>query len=117
MIASPVVPSLAFSEPQWRQIYNPTGHLWLSSLLAALPLIVLLVAVVVLRWKAHFSALLASATCILVAIGLFHMPASLGLLSALLGFGPALCGFNVFGVLFLDQLVVGFELIDGHAKG
>lgn len=122
MLASPVVSSLTLTEPQWRQIYNPTGHLWLSSLLAALPLIVLLVAVVVLRWKAHVAALLASATCILVAIGLFHMPVRLGLLSALFGaaYGIFPIFWIIFPVIFLYQLTVkagAFSLLQGCLTG
>jgi lactate permease len=117
-----VVLSLAFAAPQWRQIYNPTGHLWLSSLLAALPLIVLLVAVVVLRWKAHVAALLASGTCILVAIGMFHMPVGLGLLSAVFGaaYGIFPIFWIIFPVIFLYQLTVkagAFGLLQGCLTG
>jgi lactate permease len=122
VIASFVVSSLAFAAPQWRQIYNPTGHLWMSSLLAALPLLVLLVAIMVLRWKAHVAALLASGVCILIAIGLFHMPAGLGLLAAVFGaaYGIFPIFWIIFPVIFLYQLTVkagSFSLLQGCLTG
>ena len=40
----------------WAQAYDPTGHWMLSTLVAALPLIVLLGAMAVLRLKAHIAA-------------------------------------------------------------
>jgi lactate permease len=107
---------------QWQQIYNPTGHLWASTLLAALPLIVLLAALVVFRLKAHLSALLAAAVCIVVAIAMFHMPVKLALLST--GFGAAYGAFPIFWiifpVIFLYQLTVKagrFGLLQGCITG
>jgi lactate permease len=110
------------TSPQWQQIYNPTGHLWASTLLAALPLIVLLVALVVFRLKAHLSALLAATICIIVAIAMFHMPTKLALLST--GFGAAYGAFPIFWiifpVIFLYQLTVKagrFGLLQGCITG
>ncbi len=37
----------------WMQIYDPAGNLWLSSLIAALPIIFFFVALAVLRMKGH----------------------------------------------------------------
>jgi len=42
----------------WTQVYDPLGHWWLSTLVAALPVIVLLGALALLRLKAHWAALL-----------------------------------------------------------
>lgn len=94
----------------------------MSSLLAALPLVVLLVAVVVLRWKAHVAALLASGVCVLVAIGFFHMPVGLGLLAAAFGaaYGIFPIFWIIFPVIFLYQLTVkagSFSLLQGCLTG
>jgi lactate permease len=106
----------------WSQIYNPTGHLWLSSLLAALPLIVLLLAVVVLRVKTHLASLLAAAICLAIAIGLFHMPGRLALLATLLGaaYGTFPIFWIIFPVIFLYQLTVKagtFNALQGCLTG
>jgi hypothetical protein len=42
----------------WQQNYDPTGHWWLSTLIAALPIVVLLGTLALLHIKAHYAALL-----------------------------------------------------------
>ena len=67
----------------YRQNFNPTGHLWLSALLAALPLFVLLFLLGGLRWKAHWASLVALVVALLVAVlpgsAGYHMPLGLAL--------------------------------------
>ena len=41
----------------WQQNYDPTGHWWLSALVATLPVVVLLGSLALLHMKAHYSAL------------------------------------------------------------
>ena len=92
----------------WRQSYDPAHHWLLSAAWAALPLIVLLVAMAVLHIKGHLAALAALATALLIALAVFRMPAHLALLAAGLGAGYGLfpvC-WIVFPVLFLYQLTV-----------
>jgi lactate permease len=92
----------------WPQSYDP-AHSWLvSAALAALPLLVLLVAMAGLRIKGHIAALAGLATALLVALVVFHMPARLALLATGLGAGYGLfpiC-WIVVPVLFLYQLTV-----------
>lgn len=63
----------------WPQVYYPFGeqNWWLSTLIAALPIIVLFTLMAGLRVRPHWSALSGAATAILVAILAFHMPPSL----------------------------------------
>ena len=73
----------------YRQNFNPTGHLWLSALLAFLPLLVLLFLLGGLRWKAHWASLVALLVGLLVAVlpgslG-FHMPLGLALDAGVFG--------------------------------
>src|SRR5579864_2207075 len=65
--------------PTWTQVYFPFGeqNWWLSTLVAALPIIVLFTLMAGLRVKPHWSALSGAATAVLVGILAFHMPASL----------------------------------------
>lgn len=93
---------------RWAQGYNPTGQWLLSTLVAALPIVVLLGAMAVLRLKAHVAALAGLATALLAAIAVFHMPARLAFTAAAYGAGYGLfpvC-WIIFPVIFLYNLTV-----------
>jgi lactate permease len=92
----------------WMQSYDPTHHWWLSTLWAAIPLIVLLVAMIGLRLKGHISALISLAVALLIAVTIFHMPIHLAALSTTLGAGYGLFPifWIVFPVIFMYQLTV-----------
>src|SRR6202161_374488 len=89
----------------WPQNYDPTGRWWLSALLAALPVVVLLGTLALLHMKAHYSALLGLATSILCAIWIFGMPASLAAKTAVLGAGYGFLSlrWGFFDVVFVFQ--------------
>ena len=74
----------ALSVP-WAQGYDPTGHWFISTLIAALPVVVLLGSLALGHAKAHYAALMGLATAILVAIFAFHMPARLAAFYAFRG--------------------------------
>src|SRR3984885_8110335 len=90
----------------WPQNYDPTGHWWLSALLAALPVVVLLGTLALLHMKAHYSALLGLATSLLCAIWIFGMPVTLAAKTAVLGAGYGLLpiGWIILNVIYLYQL-------------
>jgi lactate permease len=90
----------------WAQNYDPLRAPALSTLMAALPVIVLLGALALGRLKAHAAALLGLATALVVAIAVFGMPARLALAAA--GYGAAYgllpIGWIVVNVMFLYHL-------------
>jgi lactate permease len=90
----------------WTQNYDPLGHWWLSTLLAAIPVVVLLGALAILRLKAHYAALLGLAASLFIAVGVFGMPAKMGIISALYGAGYGLfpIGWIILNVIFLYDL-------------
>jgi len=92
----------------WSQAYDPTGHWFVSTLLAALPVIVLLGSLAFGHVKAHYAALLGLGTALLVAILGFHMPARLAGATAVYGAGYGLfpIGWIVLNVIFMYQLTV-----------
>jgi lactate permease len=93
---------------QWAQGYNPTGTWQLSTAIAALPILVLLGALAVLRVKAHIAALAGLVTALAVAILIFHMPVRLAFTAASYGAGYGLfpiC-WIVLPVIFLYDLTV-----------
>src|SRR5271167_2064115 len=91
----------------WSQGYDPTGIWWLSTLVASVPVIVLLGALA-LHVKAHYAALLGLASALLIAIFAFHMPAQMAAATAVLGAGYGLfpIGWIVLNVIFMYQLTV-----------
>jgi lactate permease len=92
----------------WAQGYNPTGTWQLSTAIAALPILVLLGALAVLRVKAHIAALAGLLTALAVAIVIFHMPARLAFTAASYGAGYGIfpiC-WIVLPVIFLYDLTV-----------
>ncbi|MEI2779614.1 MAG: L-lactate permease [Tetrasphaera sp.] len=90
---------------------NPTavgGSLWLSALIALLPLATIFVTLGGLRWKAHVAGLTSLAVAILVAVLAFRMPAGLALLSATEGavFGLFPITWIVLTAIWLYQVTV-----------
>ncbi len=92
----------------WSQNYDPTGHWWLSTLVAALPIVVLLGTLALLHIKAHYAALLGLATALATAVFVFHMPARLAATTAVYGAGYGLfpIGWIILNVIFLYRMTL-----------
>ena len=107
VIAIVVLKITPLSAP-WQQNYDPTGHWLLSTLVAALPVVVLLGTLALGHVKAHYAALAGLATALLTAILGFHMPARLAATTAVFGAGYGLfpIGWIVLNVIFMYQLTV-----------
>jgi len=92
----------------WVQVYDPLGQAWLSTLAAALPTGLLLVALAALRWPAYRAAGLGLGAAVAVSIGVFGMPASAALATALYGaaYGLFPIGWIVLCAIFLYNLSV-----------
>jgi lactate permease len=83
---------------QWTQIYDPAGHWWLSTLIAALPIIVLFSLLAGFKVKPHWCAMAGALTAMAVAIAFFKMPLALAAIS--FGYGVA------FGLLKIAWIVL-----------
>ncbi len=90
----------------WQQTYDPLGNPYLSTLLAALPVVVMLVGLGFAHLKAHVAAAAGLLTALGVAIVVYHMPATLAANAALLGGlqGMLPIGWIVLNIIFLHQL-------------
>ena len=108
VIIAVVILRLPPSATAWLQGYDPTGHWWLSTLIAALPVVVLLGSLALCHVKAHYAALMGLATALIVAIFAFHMPGRLAAVTAVYGIGYGLfpIGWIVLNVIFMYQLTV-----------
>ncbi len=90
----------------WEQVYDPLGNPFLSTLLAAVPIIVLLGTLAFLRLKAHRAALLGLAASFLIAVAVFGMPAEKAGAVAVYGaaYGLFPIGWIILNVIFLYTL-------------
>src|ERR1700760_4209265 len=101
----------------WDQVYTPVhGSLGLSAACAALPILVLLIALGVFRMSAWKSGLLGLVTSIIVAIAVYGMPTPLVMRATVYGatFGLFPIAWIVFWALALYRLTVDtgqFEII------
>ncbi len=93
----------------WTQQYDPLGSAVLSTLVALLPVVVLLGLLASHKVRAHWAALAGLAAALLVAIVGIGMPTGLALRAAAYGaaYGLFPIGWILLNVLFLFQLSVG----------
>jgi lactate permease len=92
----------------WIQRYDPLGAPWLSTLAAALPIVLLLAALAFLEWRAHRAALLGLAAALAVAVFAYGMPPGTAAATALYGaaYGFLPIGWIVLTAVFLYDLTV-----------
>jgi len=92
----------------WSQNYDPLGQLALSSLVAALPVVVLLGLLAFWHVRTQIAALAGLLVAAAIAIGVYGMPAELAGMAALHGaaFGFFPIGWIVLNAMFIYQLSV-----------
>ena len=106
----------------WTQVYDPFNNPWISTLVAALPVLVLLGLLAGLRVKAHLCAIAGAATAIIVAIYAFGMPPQLAASSFVYGmaFGFLKIVWIVIAAVYLYDLSVEtgqFEIVKHSVAG
>jgi lactate permease len=92
----------------WTQVYDPLGHWWLSTLIAALPILTLLILLAGFKVQPHLCAVAGAAMAVFVAILVFGMPAKLAVISFLYGgaFGLLKIVWIVIAAVFLYDISV-----------
>ena len=100
--------------PPWLQSYDPFGSPAVSTLVAALPVVVLLGSIALVRMRIHLAALLGLGVALAIALLAYRMPVKAAAASALFGgaFGLFPIGWIIFNVIFLYQLTVKRGLFD-----
>ena len=95
-------------QPPWLQSYNPLHNAFLSTICAALPVVILLGSIALLRIRIHFSALLGVGAGLVIALVVYQMPVKTAI--AATGYGVAFglfpIGWVILNVIFLYQLTV-----------
>jgi lactate permease len=106
----------------WTQVYDPLGHWWLSTLVAALPIIVLFSLLAGLKVRPHWCAIAGAATAMAVAIVFFKMPAALAGVSFAYGvaYGVLKIAWIVLAAVYLYDISVEtgqFEIMKESVAG
>jgi lactate permease len=107
----------------WTQVYEPHGWHWLpSALVAALPVVLLLLSLTTFRQSAPRAAAIGALAAILVAVLFIGMPWQMAVKSFLLGAASGLLpiGWIVFAAMFLYQIAVDtgkFEIMKASIAG
>jgi lactate permease len=93
---------------EWTQNYDPFHNAFLSTAVAALPVVVLLTSIAILGIRIHIAALAGLAVALGVAIAGFGMPFKMAGISAIFGaaYGLFPIGWIILNLIFLYQLTV-----------
>ncbi|WP_314402145.1 L-lactate permease [Stenotrophomonas rhizophila] len=92
----------------WQQLYDPAGNLWLSSLIALLPIAFFFVALAVLRMKGWLAGTLTVAIALAVALLFYRMPVQQAFAAGAYGFIYGLwpIAWIILGAVFLYKVSV-----------
>lgn len=92
----------------WEQLYDPAGNLWVSSLIALLPIAFFFVALAVLRMKGWLAGTVTVAIALAVALLFYRMPLTQALGAAGYGFIYGLwpIAWIIIGAVFLYKISV-----------
>src|ERR1700753_1151713 len=105
----------------WNQVYDPVNNKFLYTVIAALPIVLLLGMIASNKVKTYWAAAIALVLTILVAHFVFTMPADMALKSAGLGAVDGFCkiGWIILNVLVLYRLTVekGLFAVFQHSLG
>ena len=106
----------------WQQVYDPFGNMVISTLLAAIPVVVMLVALGFLHIKAHIAAGLGLLAAVVVAVFAYGMPIGMAGTAAMYGGFTGLLpiGWIVLNIIFLQQLAEqngSFKILQASLSG
>lgn len=92
----------------WQQLYDPAGNLWLSSLIALLPIAFFFIALAVLRMKGWLAGTLTVAIALAVALLFYRMPVQQAFAAGAYGFIYGLwpIAWIILGAVFLYKVSV-----------
>ena len=98
----------------WPQTYDPLHNVVLSTVVAGIPILVLLGSIAVWRLPAHYAALLGLGATAVVAVAVVGMPVRMAALATVYGaaYGLLPIGWIILNVIFLYRLTAERGLFD-----
>ena len=92
----------------WQQIYDPMGNIWLSSIVALIPIVFFFLALAVFRMKGSVAGTITVVLALLVSLFAYGMPAPMAFASLGYGFLYGLwpIAWIIIGALFLYKISV-----------
>lgn len=93
---------------EWIQVYDPLNSEWLSTLVASLPIVGLLVTLAFFEWRAQWAALTGLTLALVVAVGVYGMPVQSAAATAVYGaaYGLFPIGWIILNAVFLYNIAV-----------
>ena len=94
----------------WQQIYDPMANIWISSLIASIPIIFFFLALAVFRLKGSVAGTITVILALLVALFFYQMPVTMALSAAVYGFfyeGKIEFAADFFDGLLADKSNIG----------
>lgn len=101
-------PSLFAMQPIWQHNYDPAGNIWLSALVALIPIVFFFLALTKFRLKGYQAGTVTVLLALAVALGFYGMPLSAALASVVYGFFYGLwpIAWIIVAAVFLYKLSV-----------
>lgn len=98
----------------WSQNYDPFGNIVLSTLVAAIPIAILLGMIALLHIRIHIAAFVGLIAALVISVGVCHMPVDIAAATTIYGavYGLFPIGWIILNVIFLYQLTVQRGLFD-----
>ena len=96
----------------WTQIYDPMGSLALSSLVAAIPMIIIFYMLAIRRTPGHIAGAVAVTSAVLVAIFAYKMPVGLALSAT--GMGALYGIFPIFWIVIMAIFIYNITVETGQ---
>ncbi len=92
----------------WQQIYDPMGNIWISSLVALIPIIFFFLALAVFRMKGSVAGTITVVLALLVSLFAYQMPTAMAFASMVYGFLYGLwpIAWIIIGAVFLYKISV-----------
>ena len=94
--------------PNWQQIYDPMGNIWISSIVALIPIVFFFLALAVFRMKGSVAGTITVVLALLVSLFAYGMPSQMAFASLVYGFLYGLwpIAWIIIGALFLYKISV-----------
>ena len=92
----------------WQQIYDPLGNIWISSLIALIPIIFFFLALAVFRLKGSVAGTITVVLALLVSLFAYQVPVAIAFASMIYGFFYGLwpIAWIIIGAVFLYKISV-----------